>query len=159
MLVLAMMELVAHDMHDPNNEASVKDGKERCKSRKISGSIVQSPNPLLHSLTDQARPSIDRNPLAQPSSLTSLSPVAPLLSYYHLFLQPLLSYRHSFQWGRRVVVERQQIAVGRWQVLKRSPPKLGPALQGVNVCGGSRFFGTIPSLSQWPHLITGINRH
>jgi hypothetical protein len=34
MLVLAMMELVAHDMHDPNNEASVKDGKERGKGRK-----------------------------------------------------------------------------------------------------------------------------
>jgi hypothetical protein len=35
MLVLAMMELVAHDMHDPNNEASVKDGKERGKGRKM----------------------------------------------------------------------------------------------------------------------------
>jgi hypothetical protein len=34
MLVLAMMELVAHDMHDPNNEASVKDGKERGKGQK-----------------------------------------------------------------------------------------------------------------------------
>jgi hypothetical protein len=29
MLVLAMMELVTHNIHDPNNEASVKDGKER----------------------------------------------------------------------------------------------------------------------------------
>jgi hypothetical protein len=40
-----------------------------------------------------------RNPLAQLSSLTGLSPVAPFLSCYHLFLQPLLLYHHFFRWG------------------------------------------------------------
>jgi hypothetical protein len=51
----------------------LKTVKREVKAEKISGSIVQSPNPLLHSLTDQARRSIDGNPLAQLSSLTSLS--------------------------------------------------------------------------------------
>ena len=41
-----------------------------------------------------------RNPLAQLSPLTSLSPVAPFLSCYHLFLQPLESYRHSLVGSR-----------------------------------------------------------
>jgi hypothetical protein len=39
-----------------------------------------------------------RNLLAQLSSLTSLSPVAPFLSCYHLFLQLLLLYHHFFRW-------------------------------------------------------------
>jgi hypothetical protein len=90
----------------PTTRQVSKTVKREVKAEKILGAIVQSPNPLLHGLTDQARPSIDRNPLAQLSSLTSLSPVAPFLSCYHLFLQPLLLYRHFFQWGRRVVVGR-----------------------------------------------------
>jgi hypothetical protein len=38
-----------------------------------------------------------RNPLAQLSSPTSLSPVASFPSFYHLFLQPLLLYHHFFR--------------------------------------------------------------
>ena len=56
MLVLATMELVAHDMHDPNNMRQVLEAvKGEVKAEKISGSIVQSPNSLLHSLTDQSQ--------------------------------------------------------------------------------------------------------
>src|SRR5271155_1696451 len=92
-----------------------------------------------------------RNPLAQLSSLTSLSPVAPFPSCYHLFLQPLLLYHHFFRWepagsrgkvagshgAQQVVVGRWQVVVGRWQVV------VG---RWQVVVGGSRTMETL-----WPN--------
>jgi hypothetical protein len=143
----------------PTMRQVLKTVKREVKAEKISGSIVQSPNPLLHSLTDQA---VDRQKSAgatffpyQPFS-RSTSPVV-LSSFLTTIpiVPPFLSVGPAGGRGK-AADSRGKVAVS----LKRSPPKLGRLCKESMSVVAHPFFcnDCVPSLLQWPHLITGINR-